>query len=378
MNSRFKRVLTEDLSEGMVLAENIFDSDENVLLSEGIVIRSVYIKKINEMNIDSVIILDEDNTTLTLESGFDTSVEKDMVIQETRKTAKRFVEESMESIIKSGSLNYEKLHLVVNQIIDEIFESEDVTLSLANLKAVDDYIFHHSVNVCILSIITGIYSGLNKNRLIELGVGAILHDIGKTLVPRDILNKPSRLTVDEFEVIKEHSSLGYGVVGSIDTLTNDSAEVILSHHERYDGAGYPNGKSKEEIHVYAKIASIADVFDAVTSDRIYGRKEDSYIAVSYILEDSGSKFDPEIVKTFLKVIAYYPVGLNVILNTGEYGVIVKKNRDKPLVRVLFDKNMNSVKGYYEIDLNKNPMVSILDIDPKKTKFNIYNNSARVN
>lgn len=378
MNSRFKRVLTEDLSEGMVLAENIFDSDENVLLSEGIVIRNVYIKKIREMNIDSVVILNENNAILKIEPAFEAFVEKDVIIQKTRKKAKKIVEDSMESIIKTGSLNYEKLYLVVNQIIDEIFESEDITLSLANLKAVDDYIFHHSVNVCILSIITGIYSGLNKGCLIELGVGAILHDIGKTLVPRDILNKPSRLTVDEFEVIKEHSSLGHGVIGNIKNLSSESAEVVLSHHERYDGGGYPNGRAKDEIHIYAKIASVADVFDAVTSDRIYGRKEDSYIAVSYILEDSGSKFDPEIVKTFLKVIGYYPIGLNVILNTGEYGVIVKKNRDKPLVRVLFDKNMNSVKGYYEIDLNKNPMVSILDIDPKKTKFSLYSSNSNIN
>lgn len=374
MNSRFKRVLTEELSEGMVLAENIFDSDENVLLSEGIVIRNIYIKKIQEMKIDSVIILDEENTIVKFEQSFGNSAKKDLMIQQTRKKAKEFVEESMESIIKTGSLNYEKLHVIVNQIIDEIFECEDITLSLANLKAVDDYIFHHSVNVCILSIITGIYSGLNKESLVELGVGAILHDIGKTLVPRDILNKPSRLTADEFEIIKEHSSLGFGVVDNMSALTRDSAEVILSHHERYDGGGYPNGLAKDDIHIYAKIASVADVFDAVTSDRIYGRKEDSYIAVTYILEDCGSKFDPEVVKTFLKVIGYYPIGLNIILNTGEYGVIVRKNRDRPLVRVLFDKNMNSVKGYYEIDLNKNPMVSILDIDPKKTKFDIYNNS----
>lgn len=376
MDSRFKRVLTKDLVEGMVLAENIYDSEENVLLSEGIVIRNIYIKKIIEMNIDSVVILNEDSTVVKLEPEFDDVVKRDMIINETRVEAKRVVKESMESIIKTGSLDHEKLVIVVGQIIDEIFSNEDVTLNLANLKAVDDYIFHHSVNVCILSIITGIYMGFNKTRLIDLGVGAILHDIGKTLVPRDILNKPARLSYDEFEVIKRHSSFGHDLITRISGLSPESAEVVLSHHERYDGTGYPYGKNKDNIHIYAKIASLADVFDAVTSDRIYGSKEDSYIAVSYILEDSGKKFEPEIVKTFLRVIGYYPVGLNVMLNTGEYGVIVRKNRDKPLVRILVDERMNPIQGYYEIDLHKNPTVSIVDIDPHKMKYRVLSSSSK--
>lgn len=376
MDSRFKRVLTKDLVEGMVLAENIYDSEENVLLSEGIVIRNIYIKKIIEMNIESVIILNEDSAVVKLEPEFDDVVKRDMIINETRVEAKRVVKESMESIIKTGSLDYEKLVVVVGQIIDEIFSNEDVTLNLANLKAVDDYIFHHSVNVCILSIITGIYMGFNKTRLVDLGVGAILHDIGKTLVPRDILNKPARLSYDEFEVIKRHSSFGHDLITRINGLSKESAEVVLSHHERYDGTGYPYGKDKDSIHIYAKIASLADVFDAVTSDRIYGSKEDSYIAVSYILEDSGKKFEPEIVKTFLRVIGYYPVGLNVMLNTGEYGVIVRKNREKPLVRILVDERMNPIQGYYEIDLHKNPTVTIVDIDPHKTKYRIFSSNSK--
>lgn len=359
------------LKSGMILGETIFDSSGNTLLSDGIILRQAYIEKIKDLGYLSVQIQVEatesveEVKTENLESS---NSSKDVVIRTTREEAAVLVNDCMQNVAVGTDIDTDKLYLVVNTIIDEIFSNEDITVNLANLKSVDEYVFQHSVNVCIMSIICGIYLGFNKVRLVELGIGALLHDIGKHLISQEILNKPGPLTPDEFSIVKKHTILGYEALKRIPNITETSACVALYHHERFDGAGYPTGKQAQNIHVYAKIVAVADVFDAITSDRVYGSRENPYKAMEYILKSSESHFDKEIVRVFLKAVGYYPLGLNVILSTGEYGMITKKDRDLPTVRILIDKQLRPIKGYYEIDLRKNPKVRILDIDPHRRQM----------
>jgi len=372
-----KRIPTgiETLKSGMILGETIFDSSGNTLLSDGIILRQAYIEKIKNLGYLSVQIqveiaeLIEDEKNINEEPS---NTSKDMIIRTTREEAAILVNQCMQNVAVSTEIDTDKLYLVVNTIIDEIFSNEDITVNLSNLKSVDEYVFQHSVNVCILSIVCGIYLGFNKVRLVELGIGALLHDIGKHLIDQEVLNKPGELTTDEFEVVKKHTILGYEALKRIPNISETSACVALYHHERFDGGGYPTGKQVQNIHVYAKIVAVSDVFDAITSDRVYGNKEDPYKAMEYILRSIDSHFDKEIVRIFLKAVGYYPLGLNIILNTGEYGMVTKKDRDLPTVRVLIDKHLRPVKGYYEIDLKKNPKVRILDIDPHRKQMGIDN------
>lgn len=368
MSQQNKDIYTSDLVEGMILAENIYDCEGNLLLSDGMVLRQIYIQKIREIGLDVVKIANEEYAVHSRVDDFDRIIHRDLVMKSTRDDAKKAVKNCMESVVLKSQVDLDKLYLIINQIIDEIFSSEVVTYNLSELRAVDDYIFDHSVNVCILSIITGVYMGFNKVRLVELGTGALLHDIGKILVPQDVLNKPDQLDDDELEIMKLHAVRGYEALKQTRQISDASLEAILSHHERCDGCGYPCRKTKDNIHVYAKIVSVADVFDAITADRVYCKKEDPYKAIAYIIEELDTKFDREIVKKFLKVVGFYPFGLYVVLNNGEYGIIVKCNKDKPTVKILYDAFGNSLNHYYVIDLLKNPTIAIVDIDPAKSKY----------
>lgn len=361
-------IRSSELEEGMVLAEPIYDNEGKLLLSEGSVLRPVYIQKIIDLGLSVTKILDGECSIMTRVSDFETAVMKDTILKSTRNDAKEAVRQCMEKVVVRSQVDMDRLYLVVNQIIDEIFSNEVVTMNLSQLREVDHYIFEHSVNVCILSLITGIYMGFNKVRLVELGIGALLHDIGKILVPQDVLNKPDQLDDDEFGILKLHTMRGYEALKHTKQFSEASLEAILSHHERCDGNGYPMRKTKDNLHVYAKIVSVADVFDAVTADKVYRKKEDPYRAMYYIIDELDTKFDREIVKKFLKVVGYYPLGLYVTLNNGEYGVITKVHKNRPTVRILYDMAGTPIKEYFIVDLQKNPTVAIVDIDPAKTKY----------
>lgn len=359
------------LKEGMVLGESIFDADGKLLLFEGAVLKAAYIEKIRSVGLTEVKILSTSNRINVHIEAESPNIELDeetLIIEMTKKDALALVEDIMERVAVNSKIDTEKLYVVISQIIDEILSRPEVTLNLASLRQIDDYIFQHSVNVCILSIITGVFMGFNKVRLVNLGIGSLLHDVGKMKVNHQVLNKPEKLLHDEFNEIKCHALHGFNVLREIRDISLESKFVVLQHHECFDGSGYPQGLAGDDIHVFAKIVSLADVFDAITSDRIYCQKEDPYTASRFLIEEMGVKFDPLIVKIFLKVIGYYPVGLNVELNNGEYGVIVRKNRDKPVVKILFDEHLNRVNFYYEVDLAKNPKVAIIDVDPQKLRI----------
>ncbi len=371
MNSNVRIINISELEEGMVLADSIFDMKGKLLISEGIVLREIYIQKILELEILTVTIREENYENTIILDDLETSPVKDMILDSTRSEAKEAVLQCMNNVVLRTQMDMDKLYAVVNQIVDEILSLEVVAIKLSQLREVDQYIFEHSVNVCILSLITGIYMGFNKVRLVELAIGALLHDIGKILLPKEILNKPERLEDDEYAILKLHTTRGYEVLKNTKQFSDASLEAILSHHERMDGNGYPFGKEKNEINVYAKIVSVADVFDAITADKVYQKKEDPYRAMFYIIDELDTKFDREIVKKFLRVVGYYPLGLYVTLNNGEYGVITKVHKDKPTVRVLYDITGTPVKDYFSIDMQKNPTISIVDIDPAKTKYQQY-------
>jgi HD-GYP domain-containing protein (c-di-GMP phosphodiesterase class II) len=361
------------LKSGMILGETIFDSSGNTLLSDGIILRQAYIDKIKELGYVSVQIqVDapavEEGASQNADNQETGTGERDVIIRRTREEASVLVRECMENIASSTEVDADKLYLVVNTIIEEVFSNEDITFNLSNLRSIDEYVFQHSVNVCVMAIICGIYMGFNKVRLVELGIGALLHDVGKRMISQEVLNKPGALSAEEMDVVRKHTILGYEALKRIPNITETSACVALYHHERFDGGGYPTGKNAQNIHIYAKIVAVADVFDAITSDRVYCAKEDAYKAMDRILKESDAQFDKEIVRIFLKVVGYYPLGLNVILSTGEYAMVTKKNRDVPVVRVLIDKHLNPVNGYYEIDLKKNPKVRIYDVDPHRKQL----------
>lgn len=359
-----KKIFSGELLAGMRLGQNIFDESGKILLAEGTLLRDSMVERIQKFDLETILIFVEESEnsnsfeTYRYDEASDTGEINDDEVEELVYETRIIMNESLKKFHFNEMVEFDKIMLIVSQLIDEILSNEFVTINLVKIKDTDSYLLEHSVNVCLLSIITGIYLGYGKSDLIKLGLGALLHDIGKTQIPENIVNKPEKLTIEEFNVMKKHTELGYLILSNTESISKESTDVILHHHERVDGGGYPKGISGDEIPEFSKIVSLADVFDATTSDRVYRDRIDPYTAVEYILGETDKKFDKQIVRVFLKLIGYYPVGLRVTLNSGEQGIVKKKNNKKPVVRVLLDENRRPVSGYYEIDLNKNPSVSI--------------------
>lgn len=264
----------------------------------------------------------------------------------------------------------------VEDIMSDIMSSRDTVVNVVDIKNYDEYTFAHSVNVCMLAVLTGRSLGYSKKELMKLGMGAILHDIGKTQLPEDILNKPGRLTDKEFDAIKKHAEYGYEILKEQPGLSSEVAVIAYQHHERYSGEGYPLGLKKDMITDYAKITGIADVYDALTSDRVYRKGYAPHEVYEMLAGQGNTSFDFNILKAFLDNIAVYPVGTILRLNTGEIAGVTKVYRGithRPVVRVLFDANGNKVAEQNEIDLTKDLKVAVEDVlkeeDLQMLKFN---------
>jgi len=252
-----------------------------------------------------------------------------------------------------SGINSQKVHKTVEKMVGSIFRNRDALTSLVRIKSFDRYVFTHSVNVCILSLIIGRNMGLGRDRLNDIGMGAILHDVGKMLIPEHILHKPGALTPEEFAEVRKHPELGAEVISMSKEISDDSIKIISQHHENYSGKGYPRGIKGEEIHLYARIASVADIYDAMTSDRVYRAAvtPNEVLQKMYMLR--YSHYDPEFVERLIKALGIYPVGTLVALNTGELAIVRRQEAThplKPTLLILFDKDRQPCKEPFELEL----------------------------
>ncbi|MDK2836245.1 MAG: hypothetical protein PWP21_1022 [Thermosediminibacterales bacterium] len=346
----------DNLKEGQVLARNIYNTDCAILLAKGTTLKESYIKKLKERGYNGVYIEDE-NTD---------SVETEPVRQEVKIKTIAIVKNAFTRLQKGYHSQEDIVNIKkqVEEIIDELIKKRHVLLNMADIKIFDEYIFFHSVNVAIISMIIGIAAGFDRKRLYELGMGAIFHDAGKIFIEKDILNKKGKLNDREREIINTHPLKGYQFLK--EKLEHDipikSRLVALQHHERYDGIGYPKQLHGSEIHIYSRIAAVADVYDAMISDRCYRKALPVHEVVEHIMGGSGRMFDPEVVKLFLQKIMPYPVGSKVVLSNSMEGYVVRNYSDcslRPVVRVV---QQNGIKiNPVEIDLKNDRRYSSVTI-----------------
>ena len=349
-----RRVRLENVRLGARLAKTIFNSEGGVLLSKGVEMKEVFIQRLISQGIHEVFLEDEISQDIEVD---------DVVCENTRNEAEKLITELMNNYHFSATIDADEIKKTVNRIIKELLSQKDILYNLSDIKSVDDYTFQHCVNVCILSLITGIDLGFDIERLRELGTGAILHDIGKMFIPKDILNKPSQLTVDEFEQIKKHTLLGYELLKKNEEIGLSSAFIAFGHHERFDGSGYPLQLKGENIHIFARIVAVADVYDALTSDRVYRKRLKSNEVFEYITSLGIHHFDPKIIESFVRHVTIYPVGTGVLLNTGEMALVANANSKmptRPRVRILGTEGGKSSGKYYEIDLAEKSHIFIVD------------------
>ena len=277
----------ENAEEGMVLGRNIYNSNGTILIGKGTKLNKNYIYSLKKKGIATVYIEDD---------NFDDLFIDEIVADDTKKEVMDIINNKIGNLPFAEDKSIQEVKGIINIIIDELLSKDDFIIDLVDIRAIDDYTFGHCVNVCILSLITGMCLGYDKNKLIDLGTGAILHDIGKTLIPLQILNKPSKLKPTEYEEIKKHTVYGYNILKNVLNKEDAILDIVLSHHERFDG---------KEIHEYSRIVAVADVYDALTSNRVYRRKAENQEAIEYLYTMKHSQFDEKIVDLFVHNVALY-------------------------------------------------------------------------
>ncbi len=340
---------------GMRLAKDIYLCNGSMLLAEGMPLKESYIDKLTALGVYTIYIHDD------ISQGIEIS---DVIHEETRLHARALVKTTMDHIARNRSLGFDAISNTMNNIIDELIYNRNIVINLEDIRTVDTYTFSHSVNVAVLAIVTGIKLGYDFRRLKELGMGALLHDIGKMKVPPEILNKPGVLTQEEFEEVKRHTIYGHESLKAYPEIGYRARFIVLAHHERYDGLGYPIGIKGKRIHEFTRIVSVADVYDALTSDRVYRRRINRDQALEYILSMCNKHFDKEIVEAFIESIPMYPLGAIVRLNTNEKGIVVKVEKScpkKPVVRVITDPYGIRYDDHREIDLMNTGDIEIVEI-----------------
>lgn len=248
-----------------------------------------------------------------------------------------FIDRALEDVRLGQAVNTDEAKQLVGEVANSITRSSHAMMWLTNMKERDEYTSIHSMNVCIMAVSFGRSIGMSKPELEIIGLGGLLHDLGKMLVPLDILNKPSKLTVEEFNVMKTHPMEGYKMLVEQGNLPPEVLDIVKHHHERRNGKGYPSQLAGDDISNMTRMVAIVDVYDAITSDRCYHDAISPYDALKNMYEWINEDFDKTIIEQFIKCLGIYPIGCAVELNLGHVGIVVsasEKSKLRPIVMLV--------------------------------------------
>ncbi|HYT79258.1 MAG TPA: HD-GYP domain-containing protein [Actinomycetota bacterium] len=244
---------------------------------------------------------------------------------------------------------------VVQQLSDQIVRDPTQALMLATVRSHDEYTYYHMLNVCLLSIALGYAVGLHQDQILSLGLGALLHDVGKVNVPVDVLQHVGALSTEQWRLVQRHPVEGAAIMfGTGETLFQSTAAIVLEHHAAYDLSGYPTLSGRPYPSLPARMVAVADCFDAVTTTRPYRKAEERRQALNILLAGAGRGYDPRVVRTFVRLLGLFPVGSLVRLTSGAIGVVVR-NHDRllsrPKVQIMLNSNGDPCDSY-EVDLSE--------------------------
>ena len=293
--------------------------------------------------------------------------------QEARELQGKFIRH-----LKAGEpIDITPLAAVAEEMVDTMFTHGDAMLCLARIRAKDAYLMEHSMNVAILLANFGRYLGLERNVLKELTLGGLLHDVGKIMTPDEVLNKPGKLTDEEFGVMRQHVVHSYDILSNTAGITPTMLEVAANHHERLDGTGYPQRLKGDQLSLYTRMSGIVDVYDAVTADRVYKQGMQPTQAFRILLKGIDQHFDAELVTKFIKCMGVYPVGTLVQLSNQRLAVVMQRNEQqplKPVVKVIYHATQRHYLEVQWLDLARNGGQESIEstVDPKEFGINLAN------
>jgi len=308
-------VRTCHIQEGDMLALPVESASGTILLAPGVELNAYYVERLESMGFFEVYVTDGDIPDLN---------EYQIVSPETRRLMLSLSRRVYDGFQKTShrkvfSFRESELERAMERLLAEVKKNRRKVVGFADVKSVDEYIYHHAVNVSIYALLVGLELKYTHDMLIDLGIGAMLLDVGKMLMSRYLLEKKEFYTSEEYGEMKEHTSRGFDFLSGNRSLK--ASVITLQHHERIDGSGYPRGLTGDRIHNYAKIVGIADVYDALTSNTTFRKRILPCKAVEYLQNEGRDQFDPLLLKHFTSHIALYPIGVQVELSNGAEGVV---------------------------------------------------------
>ncbi|RSK27659.1 HD-GYP domain-containing protein [Bacillus sp. HMF5848] len=359
------RLVTVDRCQaGISLAKSISHENGSVLLAAGTQLTEQHIARLKKLQVFTIYIEDDDS------EGIDII---DSIPEELRVEAVHVITEGLTTIAGLTSPHAPQIQGMMKtsraiRSFQKIFRDITQCLKgapaalqlLASTKIHDNFVYTHSLNVSIYACQLAIENGLPLKKIEEVGLGAMLHDIGTMFISPEILNKPGELTDREFAYVQSHTELGFDVLRKVHEVPLPVAHCALQHHERIDGTGYPRGLKADDIHPYAKLLSVVNVFEALTNHHPHRQAMLPHNALEYLYAGSATQFDKKQVQLFRKCIAIYPQGLTVMLNDGRTGIVSKYNfrsAGRPEIRIIRDEEGQKVTPY-EIDLAANECLTV--------------------
>jgi HD-GYP domain-containing protein (c-di-GMP phosphodiesterase class II) len=367
-------VAVDRLETGARLGRDVLIGSGIPLLRAGVRLSARYIDGLRQAGVTGVYVDDE------LSAGIDPL---SPISDATRRAATTALTSAFELVAdeQSGTAvtisdrTVGTLKEVAAQIVQDVLSCGDAAVALQDLATIDAYTLQHSIDVTALGVLLGerhtrVHGWTDWNgerrydrleqRLTLLGTGLLLHDIGKLAIPAEVLQKTGELTDDEWQLVREHPAIGYRMLSTGGGLSEVAKSVVRSHHERWDGSGYPAGAVGERIPQLARLAAVADVFDAITAQRAYKTAAPLHVGVQVIAEGAGTLFEPALVATFVSSVAPYPPGLAVMLSDGRRGIVAEcppTAVDRPLVRIVEGGRIVA-----EVELERVPHLEIVAVD----------------
>lgn len=301
--TKVRRVRLSAAKPGDCLAKDVLSEDGRVLLSSGVRLTRTFLDLLAEHGVESVYLTGRPLQRAVREAS--RRVRRDLLVElreATRSVWGAPLVEAKGVQLPQVQLEVKGLRRGVLQVVREVSRHPAVALPLQELRRADEYTLMHSVEVCVIATLLGHALGLRGDSLVDLAMSALLHDVGKAGIPAHILNKPGPLTPDELTVMRQHPTLGWILLREHPDLPPETALVALQHHERWAGGGYPLGLQGEQIHYFARICAVADVYDALTADRVYREGIDPGEAQAMMTGPLRDAFDPHVLKAFLLAI----------------------------------------------------------------------------
>lgn len=349
-----RRILLDSIKGNEILARDVINDFGIVIMPTGTIIKKEYIKKLKDLDIEYIFVDDE------LSQGVQEYNMIELCIQDQ-------CQDVLKGIIDKYSYQkgeqLEEIKSIAEEIINDILKQPEVMFSISGIRKKSESIYSHCINVCSLSVFIALTLKIPKNRVTEIAIGSLLHDIGFLSITYDYNNVLFEdCKADEQKELMKHVVYGYTKVMDEEWIKQNSKEIILNHHERVDGSGYPFHKVGDKIKLGSKIVAICDEFDR----KVYGFMEPKmkvYKTLQYIIKQAGIKFDPVIVKCFVNSVAAYPNGAGVITTEGETAIVLRqnyKNPTRPVLHMITDKQGVKYPYWKEKDLSKEQNIAIWD------------------